>query len=140
MFFTAAIYLTLSRIIVHYGAHNSFLSPGWYTGIFLTFDIISLAGQSVGGGIANAAKKNEDRDKGVHIMVAGLIFQVVSMTFFMLLVGIFFLRVRKDMARKRATNWAAGKVEPPTTQIRGYSVFVWSNFIHPHLIFHVLTF
>ena len=62
-------------------------------------------------------------------MVAGLAFQIVSMTFFMVLVGSFFLRVRKDLARQRATNWAAGKVDPPTaTHVRGYSTFVWSIF------------
>lgn len=123
------MYLTLARIIRHYGVHNSFLSPAWYTGIFMTADIISLVAQSVGGGIADTSSNKEQSNKGVHIMVAGLAFQIVSMTFFMVLVGSFFLRVRKDLARQRATNWAAGKVDPPTaTHVRGYSTFVWSIF------------
>jgi hypothetical protein len=132
VFFTAAMYLTLSRVIRHYGVHNSFLSPGWYTGIFLTADIISLIGQSVGGGIADMSTTKSGSNTGVHIMVGGLAFQIVSMTFFSILVASFFLRVRKDLARQRATNWAAGKVDPPTTHVHGYSTFVWSISNLPH--------
>lgn len=134
------MYLTLSRIIRHYGVHNSFLSPGWYTGIFMSADIISLVAQSVGGGIADTSASKEQSNTGVHIMVAGLAFQIVSMTFFMVLVGSFFLRVRKDLARQRATNWAAGKVDPPTTSVKGYSTFVWSIFVLSHLTFICLLF
>jgi hypothetical protein len=139
VFFTAAMYLTLSRIIRHYGVHNSFLSPGWYTGIFMSADVISLVAQSVGGAIADMSTTTTGSNKGVHIMVAGLAFQIVSMTFFSLLVGAFFLRVRKDLARQRATNWAAGKVDPPTAHVRGYSTFVWSILGLPHLTFPMLT-
>lgn len=131
VFFTAAMYLTLSRIIIHYGVHNSFLTPGWYTGIFMTADVLSLICQSVGGGIADMAGNPTDADKGVKIMVGGLAFQIVSMTFFMVLVAVFFFRVRKDLIRQRATNWAAGKVDPPTTHIKGYSTFVWSMLSFP---------
>lgn len=82
----AAMYLTLSRVIVRYGVHNSFLTPGWYTGIFMTTDLVSLVAQSVGGGIAQSAKTKKQSDAGVHVMVGGLIFQVASMTFFLIVV------------------------------------------------------
>lgn len=124
IFFTAAIYLTLSRVIVHYGVHNSFLSPGTITGTFVTADIISLVAQSIGGGLANTSDKNLS-NIGVKVMVGGLAFQSVSMVCFIILVGTFFLRVRKNKIKQRADNWAAGKVDPPVTTVRGYSLFVW---------------
>jgi hypothetical protein len=105
----------------------------------MTADIISLVGQSVGGGIADTAANKQASNKGVHIMVAGLAFQIVSMTFFVVLVLAFFLRVRKDLARQRATNWAAGKVDPPTAHVRGYSTFVWSILDLSHLLCQTLT-
>lgn len=133
------MYLTLSRIIRHYGVHNSFLTPGWYTGIFLSADVISLIAQSVGGGMADTAADKKAANNGVHIMVAGLAFQIVSMTFFMILVAVFFLRVRKDKIRQRATNWAAGKVDPPAPHVRGYGLFVWSILLLPPAVFRKLT-
>jgi hypothetical protein len=45
VFFCAAIYLSLSRIVTIYGAHISRIPPVWYTRIFITCDILSLAMQ-----------------------------------------------------------------------------------------------
>ena len=118
------MYLTLSRVITHYGVHNSLISPRTYTAIFMSADIISLVLQSVGGGMANSAATKADSIHGVHVMIIGLAFQVVSMAIFVLICSIFFLNVRKDQVRQKATNWAAGKVEPPTTHVKGYAGFV----------------
>jgi len=52
VFFAAAIYLTLGRIVVVYGEDCSRLRPGTYTIIFLGCDVVSLVVQAVGGGIA----------------------------------------------------------------------------------------
>jgi len=92
--------------------------------------------------MADAASTLADSNNGVHVMVGGLAFQIVSMTFFMILVASFFVRVRKDLIRQRATNWAAGKIDPPSKHVRGYKVFVWSISI-PLLtvtILHLLTY
>ncbi|KAG9244915.1 RTA1 like protein-domain-containing protein [Calycina marina] len=124
VFYTAAIYLTLARIIRHYGVYNSLISPRTYTVIFLTADVVSLILQSLGGGMANAASTKEESLRGVHVMLGGLAFQVFSMTIFMLICAIFFLNVRKDQIRQKATNWATGKIDPPAQHIKGYSSFV----------------
>lgn len=58
VFMTAAIYLTLSRIIVLYGENISFIRPRWYTFIFTGFDIAALAVQAAGGGIAAIAEES----------------------------------------------------------------------------------
>ena len=52
VFFAAAIYLCLGRIVVVYGEELSKLKPKTYTVVFLTCDFVSLVVQGVGGGIA----------------------------------------------------------------------------------------
>lgn len=52
VFFAAAIYLCLGRIVVVYGEELSYLKPKTYTILFLTCDFVSLVVQGVGGGIA----------------------------------------------------------------------------------------
>lgn len=52
VFFSAAIYLCLGRIVVIFGEEISRVKPRWYTWIFLTCDFLSLVVQAVGGGIA----------------------------------------------------------------------------------------
>ncbi|KAH6873404.1 RTA1 like protein-domain-containing protein [Thelonectria olida] len=81
-FLSAAIYLCLSRIVVVYGAHLSRFKPRTYTIFFCTCDIVSLVLQGAGGGIAASADTADLTDLGKNIMLAGLAFQVVSLTVF----------------------------------------------------------
>lgn len=118
VFFTAAIYLTLARIIVHYGIHNSRLSPKTYSITFMTSDVIALILQSVGGGIADQASTKAGRNEGVNIMVAGLSFQVVSLLLFMSLAAEFFLKVKKERSQM-----SFGKPASP----KGYKSFVYGT-------------
>ena len=78
--------------------------------------------------MADTASTRAGSRTGVNIMVGGLAFQVASMTIFILVCATFFLNVRKDLIRQKATNWAAGKVDPPTQHVKGYSTFVWGEF------------
>lgn len=96
-FLTAAIYLTLSRIVVAYGEKISYFKPRTYTITFITFDIIALVLQALGGGIASSAPDDDQdmTDLGINIMIAGLAWQVVSLLIFTAMSSYFFLRVRK---------------------------------------------
>ncbi|KAL4938781.1 hypothetical protein BDV06DRAFT_46863 [Aspergillus oleicola] len=96
-FLTAAIYLTLSRIVVAYGEKISYFKPRTYTITFITFDVIALVLQALGGGIAASADDDDQdmSDLGVNIMIAGLAWQVASLLIFSAMSGYFFLRVRK---------------------------------------------
>jgi len=94
-FLSAAIYLCLGRIIVIYGAHLSRLRPRSYTLIFMGCDGISLILQSAGGAIASIANTQKGSDLGVHIMIAGLVSQVVSLTIFAALCADFAIQARK---------------------------------------------
>lgn len=83
-FFTAAIYLSLGRIIQVYGNNLSRLKPRTYTITFITFDFLSLVLQAIGGAIASASDDDDGVDLGVNIMIAGLVFHVVAIGLFMI--------------------------------------------------------
>ncbi|KAL4864556.1 hypothetical protein BDV12DRAFT_175976 [Aspergillus spectabilis] len=99
-FLTAAIYLTLSRIVVAYGEKISFFKPRTYTITFITFDFIALLLQAIGGAMASTADDGDQEatDLGINIMIAGLAWQVASLLIFVGMATHFFFRVRKAPA------------------------------------------
>jgi hypothetical protein len=96
-FFTAAIYLTLSRIVVAYGEKISYFKPRTFTITFITFDVIALILQAAGGAMASTAEPGDKAatDMGVNVMIAGLAWQVVSLGIFTIMATYFYLHVRK---------------------------------------------
>ncbi|THC91407.1 hypothetical protein EYZ11_009136 [Aspergillus tanneri] len=94
-FFTAGIYLLLGRFIQVLGRESSILSPNLYLWIFCTCDVISLVIQAIGGGMASseADKVGGDTAPGTHIMVAGIVFQMFSITVFVACAADFVRRV-----------------------------------------------
>ncbi|KAJ7512201.1 RTA1 like protein-domain-containing protein [Mycena galericulata] len=93
----AADFMILGRIIHRLGARYSRLSPKWYSIIFCSCDIISLSVQGFGGTAASiAVGKSESPDHGAHIMLAGIIFQMVTISIYILLAAEFFLRYFTD--------------------------------------------
>ncbi|GJN84677.1 hypothetical protein PLIIFM63780_008239 [Purpureocillium lilacinum] len=97
-FFSAAIYLTLSAIIVIYVPERARFKPQTYTYIFITFDLIALVLQAAGGGIASTAGTNSAaKQGGIDAMVAGVAWQVVSLALFGFLALDYWVRVtRRD--------------------------------------------
>lgn len=95
-FFSAGLYLTLKHIILAVEPRLSLLRPQMYTWIFISADIVSLLLQASGGGIESTASSSGDPDRltiGNDMMMAGIIFQVVTLTIFFLLAAHFFWRV-----------------------------------------------
>lgn len=84
-FFSAAIYLSLSRILTIYGETLGVLGGRSITIIFISCDFISLILQAVGGAMASTAITVESRDVGVDVMIAGLGSQVAATTAFSIL-------------------------------------------------------
>ncbi|KAJ7615566.1 RTA1-domain-containing protein [Roridomyces roridus] len=89
----AADFMILGRIINRLGTRYSRLSPKWYSIIFCSCDIISLSVQGFGGTLASlAVGKSESPDHGAHIMLGGIIFQMVTISIYILLATEFFVR------------------------------------------------
>ncbi|KAL7269501.1 hypothetical protein RUND412_007839 [Rhizina undulata] len=102
VFFAAAIYLCLSRIVIVFGAEISRLPPKRYTQLFVSCDVVSLILQASGGAIASITstnKQNPSGTLGINIMLGGLSFQVFTLTLFILLCLEFALRIRSDPSK-----------------------------------------
>ncbi|KAF4549237.1 RTA1-like protein 6 [Elsinoe fawcettii] len=82
VFFCSAIYVLLSQIINHVDVSVSRFSPRTIYWTFIPCDIVSLVLQAVGGALSSIGKKREDVDRGVHISLAGLVFQVLTLSAF----------------------------------------------------------
>jgi RTA1 like protein len=99
-FFTASIYLCLARIIVIFGEDLARLRPRTYTIAFVCSDVLSLILQALGGGKASQAKSYATKQVGIHIMVAGLVLQVVSLVVFLCLCAGFAYSVHRSPSRE----------------------------------------
>ena len=97
-FYTAAIYLNFSRLVVLHGPQWARFKPKTYTIIFITWDILSLALQGAGGGLADTADDDDGGRLGINIMIAGLSSQVASLMVFLLFCLDFAWRIRGDRA------------------------------------------
>ena len=101
-FFSASIYLCLTRIIHVYGDDLARFAPRTYTKTFISCDVLSLVLQAVGGALADTAGNDHDLSQtGVDIMIAGLSFQVASLTVFVALCSDFAWSVRKHRSLQR---------------------------------------
>ncbi|KAJ7111645.1 RTA1 like protein-domain-containing protein [Mycena crocata] len=89
----AANFIILGHIITRLGPIYSRLSPKLYTTLFLCCDIISLVVQGIGGGMAaGAVNQLKNPEQGGHVMLGGIIFQMVTITAYVLCAGEFLLR------------------------------------------------
>jgi hypothetical protein len=96
-FLSAAIYLTLKHITLYLGPQYSIIKPRWYTYIFIGCDILSLTLQGAGGGIAASADRGSNMlNVGSDLMIAGIVWQVVTLSAFAGMVGLYFWRVWRE--------------------------------------------
>lgn len=100
VFLAAAIYLCFTRTIVLYGQHHSRIHPKWIATGFMTSDFVSLLLQAIGAGAAASNKGastggTSTSQVGIDVMIAGLVFQVVSLACFLLVCADFAWRCRR---------------------------------------------
>jgi hypothetical protein len=100
-FFTAGIYIILGRLIAVTGGKGktSIIAPSTYLWIFCGCDLISLIVQAVGGSMASqaaAATPPRRSETGTNTMVAGIVFQMASITLFVGFFIDFLRRTRKQ--------------------------------------------
>lgn len=132
----AANFVILGQIISRLGQQYSRLSAKWYTIIFVSCDFVALVIQALGGAVAStAASKNTDPRPGSNLMLAGIVFQLVAITVYMLLAAEFILRSvydrpikagdsngrrNADMDRKMKAMLAALAISSVCIYIRSY--------------------
>ncbi|MCJ1478748.1 hypothetical protein MMC13_007432 [Lambiella insularis] len=105
-FLSAAVYLCLARLVVVYGEHLSRFTPRFYTITFITFDFIALLLQAAGGALAATANTYSSTQTGIHIMVAGVAWQVASLGFFAIFCAEFAWRVSRTAESQRNPDFA----------------------------------
>ncbi|KAJ5638832.1 hypothetical protein N7528_001222 [Penicillium herquei] len=92
--FAASIYMILGRIIrLLNGGSNSLVRPSWLTKIFVTGDVVSFLMQCGGGGMLSSSKTASGQKLGQDVIVAGLIVQIISFGFFIVVSAVFHRRM-----------------------------------------------
>ncbi|KAK2865014.1 hypothetical protein FQN49_003997 [Arthroderma sp. PD_2] len=97
-FLAAGVYLTIKHIVLFIGPEHSRIKPKFYTWVFISCDIVSLILQAAGGGVAAVATKKDISllNVGNGIIIAGIAFQVATMSVCGLLALEFFVRVYRS--------------------------------------------
>ncbi|KAJ7615912.1 RTA1-like protein [Roridomyces roridus] len=108
----AANFIILGYIITRLGSQYSRLSARTYAILFLCCDFISLVIQGIGGGMAaRAVAKHINPEKGGHVMLAGIIFQLITITVYAFCAGEFVFRYARS--KPISASPAVAKQERP---------------------------
>ncbi|KAJ7453396.1 RTA1-domain-containing protein [Mycena latifolia] len=108
----AANFIILSRLVQTLGTAYSWLTPKWYTILFLPCDIIALIVQGVGGGMASSAVDLAGANVGAHVMLGGIVFQFVAIIIFSTLASDFVLRYVRDRSFRARDLTPRGALTP----------------------------
>ncbi|KAI0834447.1 RTA1-domain-containing protein [Hypoxylon sp. FL0890] len=93
VFYSAAIYVTMSKIVENLDPSLSRVKPKLYYIVFIISDVFSLTLQGVGGGFSTSTTGSSKT--GVDLTLTGLIFQVFSMVVFCTLLADYMIRYSK---------------------------------------------
>jgi RTA1 like protein len=99
-FMAAGVYLTMKHIINFVGPEYSRIRPKLYPWIFICCDICSIVIQAIGGGVAASSGTSSNANQSVvnagdDLIVAGIAFQVFTMTICGILAVNYYMRLRK---------------------------------------------
>ncbi|KAI8628605.1 parasitic phase-specific protein PSP-1 [Xylariaceae sp. FL1651] len=90
VFYSAAIYVTITKTVEKLDESLSRIKPKLYYIIFIICDVVALTLQAVGGAVSTVS--NGANTIGVDLALAGLIFQVVTMLAFCGLLADYLIR------------------------------------------------
>lgn len=90
VFYTASIYVTLSKAIVFFAPDLSRFKPQLFIWIFIPFDVVCLVLQAVGGALST--RLGGRNQTGVNVSMAGLALQVIVLTAFVAAFGDYMFR------------------------------------------------
>ncbi|KAI0827250.1 RTA1 like protein-domain-containing protein [Trametes gibbosa] len=116
-----ALFIMFGKISARLGQHHSRLSPELYARVFIASDIGALLVQSVGGGIAASSLKPYILQLGGRIILAGVVFQLASLTLFCLLVGEYYVRCLNTAPLKNTSEISINDVIIVCESARSYA-------------------
>ncbi|KEY69105.1 hypothetical protein S7711_10188 [Stachybotrys chartarum IBT 7711] len=90
VFYTAAIYVTLAKVINYFGPQLSRFNPKLFYWVFIPFDLVCLVLQAAGGAISTTSSGSSQA--GVDIAMGGLVLQVIVLFAFCILLGDYLVR------------------------------------------------
>ncbi|OTA61996.1 RTA1-domain-containing protein [Hypoxylon sp. EC38] len=99
VFYSAAIYVTMSKVVENLDPSLSRFKPKLYYIVFIISDVFSLTLQGVGGGLSTSTSGSSQT--AVDLTLTGLSFQVFSMVVFCSLLADYMIRYSK---RRTITN------------------------------------
>jgi len=111
-FLSAANFIILGRIVTIVGPQFSRLSPRNYARIFLTADVVALVIQAIGGGMASSADTPSGSENGGNVMLAGIIIQLIAITFFAGLAADFVINLSRQKPVRRVEAVPTGAELP----------------------------
>ncbi|KAH8173446.1 RTA1 like protein [Sarocladium implicatum] len=128
-FICVSIYLTLKHVCLAISPELSRLRPKWYPIIFLPADLSCLIVQAIGGGIAAAAGKTDQKllDGGNNAIIAGVALQVVVLISFGVMGADYLLRAKKHVHSGNASPSAIAVWQDP--KFRKFTFAVSGAFI-----------
>ncbi|KAJ3558819.1 hypothetical protein NM688_g699 [Phlebia brevispora] len=119
----AANFLIFGELVKRLGPQYSRLSPFWYAIVFIGLDIVALVVQAVGGAAASEASENHhSADPGGHIMLAGIVLQLVAIVVYMTLASEFIMRYLRDRPVRKISR---GKHEALHAFSRDYEMMLF---------------
>ncbi|KAG8718704.1 hypothetical protein FRC08_004611 [Ceratobasidium sp. 394] len=96
--FIATVYVLLSQLAFHLHAEKLLIiGPNILTKVFVTSDVVTLIIQAGGASLAISQDENI-RDLSKKIFLAGLILQVISFGVYLIVLGVFISRVKKQQS------------------------------------------
>jgi tellurite resistance protein TehA-like permease len=104
----ASIYMTLGRYIRALDAeHHAIIHTRWLTKIYVAIDVISFVCQIMGSA-AQASGDSDGMQKGIHLVLGGLAFQLVAFVCFIAMSAIFQVRLNNspsEISARFSVNW-----------------------------------
>ncbi|KAJ5011172.1 Sphingoid long-chain base transporter RSB1 [Colletotrichum sp. SAR 10_99] len=102
VWYTAAIYVTLSKAITHLGPEFARLPPKALYWVFIALDVSCLVIQAAGGAISTDSKG--DSDLGVNLAMGGLVIQVVVIVVFCAVFADYMIRYTRSSYTRKLTQ------------------------------------
>lgn len=103
-FMTAGMFFIFGRVIGMVGPEYSRMTPKVYSLVFISFDLVALVIQAVGGAKASAANTEVDANNGAHIMVAGILIQMAAITLYVAVQAEYLFRVWYEKPLRARTS------------------------------------